>query len=138
MYNIPSYFSIFRCSLWTYPIYEEKRNILIQSTLYFRSEKFCHWLKVFSEISNIHGMKWHLYVKKKPLKILCVLFIFFVIFAIPAILIYEALYFFSPVAINTALVLEKSDKMKYPNVTVCFAQFFDKTLLERKYPKTYK
>jgi hypothetical protein len=62
-------------------------------------------LKVFSEISNIHGVKWHLYVRKTPFKVLCVGFIFFVIFTMPAILINEALKFFSPMAINTAVVL---------------------------------
>ena len=102
------------------------------SLFIIRSEKFCHWLKIFSEISNIHGVKWHLYVKKMPLKILCVTFIFFVIFAMPAILINEALKFFSPAAINTAVELGREDTMKYPNITVCFAKFFDQTLLDRK------
>ena len=50
----------------------------------------------------------------------------------PAILINEAVKFFSPVSINTAIVLGREDRMKYPNVTVCFAKFFDQTLLERK------
>jgi len=50
----------------------------------------------------------------------------------PAILINEALKFFSPTAINTAIVLGREDTMKYPNVTVCFAKFFDQTLLESK------
>lgn len=67
-----------------------------------------------------------------PLKILCVGFIFFVIVTMPAILINEALKFFSPAAINTAIVLGREDTMKYPNVTVCFAKFFDQTLLESK------
>ena len=103
------------------------------SLFIIRSEKFCHWLKIFSEISNIHGVKWHLYVKKMHLKVLCVGFIFFVIVAMPAILINEALKFFSPAAINTAIVLGREDAMKYPNITVCFAKFFDQTLLESEY-----
>ena len=77
-------------------------------------------------------MKWHLYVKNVPIKVMCVSFIFIIIFAMPAILINEAINFFTPGSINTAVVLGREVKMKYPNVTVCFAKFFDQHLLEGK------
>jgi hypothetical protein len=38
--------------------------------------------------------------------------------------------FVSQDQVNTAVKLEKESIMKYPNVTVCFAKFFDTRLLE--------
>ena len=34
------------------------------------------------------------------------------------------------VRINTAIKLGRESTMKYPNVTVCFAKFFDNRLIE--------
>ncbi len=98
----------------------------------FSNESFVYWLNKLSDVSNFHGMQWHRFVSKLPMKIFWVAFIFFIIFSIPTILIYKAVEFFSQNQISTSVELEKADKMKYPNVTVCFTNYFDRKLMERK------
>jgi hypothetical protein len=77
-------------------------------------------------------MKWHRFVDKLPLKIFWIGFVFLIISSIPSIMISKAIDFFSQEQISTAVDLGKSEKMKYPNITVCFTNYFDKELLESK------
>ena len=56
------------------------------------------WLKSFSELSSIHGMKWHLYVHHFTLKVVFVAFILVTCVAVPTFFIYEAVDFFSQVS----------------------------------------
>ena len=63
----------------------------------FRAQLFTHWLKTFSELTSIHGMKWHLYVQSVPMKILFLAIIFIMVIAMPTFFIYEAVDFFSEV-----------------------------------------
>ena len=94
------------------------------------NESFVYWLHKLSDVSNFHGMQWHRFVNKLPMKIFWVAFIFFIIFSIPTILIYKSVKFFSQNQIRTSVELGQVDKMKYPNVTVCFANYFDIGLLQ--------
>ena len=56
-----------------------------------------NWLKVYSELTSIHGMRWHLCVKSLALKIFFVGLIVVMIVAMPTFFIYEAVDFFSQV-----------------------------------------
>ena len=63
----------------------------------FRKELFVNWLKTYSELTSIHGMRWHLCVKSLVLKIFFVALIVVMIIAMPTFFIYEAVDFFSQV-----------------------------------------
>lgn len=63
----------------------------------FRSDKFTYWLNKFSDVSNLHGMKWHQNVKKHSLKVFWIGYILAVVVALPTMLIYKSVLFFTQV-----------------------------------------
>ena len=63
----------------------------------FRSDKSIYWLNKFSEVSNLHGMKWHQKVKKFSLKIFWIGYILAVVVAFPTFLTYKTYMFFMQV-----------------------------------------
>jgi len=97
------FISIIGCCIW-----KAEKNILYYNSaknfdkLFCSNESFEYWLNKLSDVSNFHGMQWHRFVSKYPLKIFWVTFIFFIIFSIPTILIFKATEFFGQNQISTS------------------------------------
>ncbi len=83
-------------------------------------------LSFFADTTSVHGPKWYNLVPNYFTRFLLGSFII-------AFLVTFPLYFYKEiVAINTgnsfstSIEWKREDQLRYPNLTVCFAKFFDK------------
>jgi hypothetical protein len=80
----------------------------------------------------MHGPKWYNLKPNYFCRVLLALFIITFMISFP-IIFYNALHSaFTSHSVTTTIETQKAVDMKYPNLTVCFAKFFDKQRLDGK------
>ena len=89
-------------------------------------------LSYFADNTSIHGPKWYNLKPNYFCRVLLAIFIVTFLISFP-IIFYSALHAaFTSNSVTTTIETQKAVDMKYPNLTVCFAKFFDKQRLDGK------
>lgn len=71
-----------------------------------------HWLRDFSELSTIHGMKWYLSAPNVLCKIFSTLFLSTIIIAIPVYFGFRLNDFIHNVQVSTAIEWKRADTVR--------------------------
>ena len=89
-------------------------------------------LSDFGDNTSMHGPKWYNLKPNYFCRVLLAIFIVTFLISFP-IIFYSALHAaFTSNSVTTTIETQKAVDMKYPNLTVCFAKFFDKQRLDGK------
>ena len=87
------------------------------------------WLRHYASITQIHGVRWYILAPNLLFRYFFIAFFLTFIIALPAFFINEGFVLYKSKYLSQSIELKKESNLTYPNVTVCYAKFFDKELM---------
>ena len=90
-------------------------------------------LSYFSDTTSIHGPKWYNLMPNYFCRFLLAAFIIIFLVCFPVYFYKEMYVIYTSNSFSTSIEGQRDSEMKYPNLTVCYAKFFDKKRLEGKH-----
>ena len=87
------------------------------------------WLRHYASITQIHGVRWYNLAPNLLFRCFFIAFFLTFIIALPAFFINEGFVLYKSKYLSQSIELKKESNLTYPNVTVCYAKFFDKELM---------
>ncbi len=100
-----------------------------RDTLY---AEVCVWAHTIASASSLHAVGWASRVRNRSLKMLIFLLSSAAMVALPVVVIYQMASYASETKVVTAIEYRSAASLKYPNITVCNAKFFDVRKFESK------
>ncbi len=87
-------------------------------------------LSFFADTTSIHGPRWYNLMPNYFCRFLLAAFIIIFLITFPLYFYKEMYAIYNSSSFTTTIEWKRESEMKYPNLTVCFAKFFDKNRLE--------
>lgn len=88
------------------------------------------WLHHYSSITQIHGVRWYNLAPNLLFRLFFVFFFLTFIVALPVYFTNEGFLLYNSRSLSKAVEWKRDSNLTYPNITVCFAKFFDKKRME--------
>jgi len=90
-------------------------------------------LSYFADTTSIHGPKWYNLMPNYFCRFVLATFIICFLTCFQIYFYKELNNIYTSNSFSTSIEWQRDSEMMYPNITVCFAKFFDKSKLKGKY-----
>ncbi len=85
------------------------------------------WADLVAKFGSFHGVPWYSRMRYGWCKVSVFLFIMTVCFGLPVLCVNVFIHFLTKVDLTDSVSWSKAKSIRYPNITICHPNFFDKT-----------